>query len=43
MKEETKVKVLKKVIREGIDSGIAESFDAKIHLETLKADKRKNG
>lgn len=43
MEEETKVKAMKKAIREGIDSGIAENFDAKKHLETLKADKRKNG
>lgn len=34
---------LKNAIQEGIDSGIAENFDAKRHLKTLKADKKKNG
>ncbi|WP_277633021.1 type II toxin-antitoxin system ParD family antitoxin [Avrilella dinanensis] len=41
--EENKVKILKKAIQEGIDSGIARNFDPKKHLEELKANKRKNG
>jgi len=35
--EENKRLVLKKAIQEGIDSGIANDFDAKLHLESLKA------
>lgn len=41
--EENKIKVLKNTIHEGIDSGIAKNFNPKKHLETLKANKRKNG
>lgn len=41
--EENRVKVLKNAIQEGIDSGIAKKFSPKKHLETLKANKRKNG
>lgn len=41
--EENKLQILKNAIQEGIDSGIAEDFDARKHLETLKASKRKNG
>ncbi|MEA5406025.1 type II toxin-antitoxin system ParD family antitoxin [Arcicella sp. DC2W] len=41
--EENKTQILKNAIQEGIDSGIAKNFDAKKHLETLKANKRKNG
>ncbi|RNC66280.1 type II toxin-antitoxin system ParD family antitoxin [Proteiniphilum sp. X52] len=41
--EENKAQVLKNAIQEGIDSGIAKNFDAKKHLEILKADKKKNG
>lgn len=41
--EENKVKVLKNAIQEGIDSGIAEDFDPKKHLEVLKANKKLNG
>lgn len=41
--EENKIKVLKMAIREGIDSGIAKNFDAKKHLQKLKANKKKNG
>lgn len=41
--EETKVFALKSAIQEGIDSGIAHDFDAKKHLESLKAKKRSNG
>lgn len=43
MEEKTKVKALKKAIQEGQDSGVVENFDAKNYLETLKANKRKNG
>lgn len=41
--EENKLQILKNAIQEGIDSGIAENFNARKHLETLKASKRKNG
>lgn len=41
--EENKVQALKNAIQEGIDSGIAKSFDAKKHLEALKVNKMKNG
>lgn len=41
--EENKIQILKNAIQEGIDSGIAKNFDPKKHLETLKANKRKNG
>lgn len=40
--EENKIAALKKAIKEGIESGIAENFDPKQHLEALKA-KKKNG
>jgi antitoxin ParD1/3/4 len=40
--EENKIQALKNAIQEGIDSGVAKDFDAKKHLENLKA-KRKNG
>lgn len=40
--EENKIAALKKAINEGIESGIAENFDPKQHLELLKA-KRRNG
>lgn len=40
--EENKLIILKRAIQDGIDSGSAENFDAKKHLESLKA-KRKNG
>jgi len=40
--EENRIRVLKTAIQEGIDSGIAKNFDAKKHLETLKA-RKKNG
>lgn len=40
--EENKITALKKSIIEGIDSGIAENFNAKKHLKQLKAVK-KNG
>ena len=38
--EENKVKALKKLIQEGIDSGIAEDFNPEKHLELLKANKK---
>ncbi|MBW1618849.1 MULTISPECIES: type II toxin-antitoxin system ParD family antitoxin [Empedobacter] len=41
--EEDKIQLLKNSIQEGIDSGIAEDFDAKKHLETLKAKIKNNG
>lgn len=41
--EESKVQILKSEIQEGIDSGIAENFDPKKHLEMLKANKKING
>lgn len=34
--EESKVKLLKSAIEEGIDSGQVENFDAENHLESLK-------
>ncbi|MBU3662909.1 MAG: type II toxin-antitoxin system ParD family antitoxin [Bacteroidetes bacterium] len=39
--EETRAIALKNAIQEGIDSGIANDFDPKKHLQELKA-KRKN-
>lgn len=41
--EENKIKALKNAIQEGIDSGIAKSFNPEKHLASLKASKRKNG
>ncbi len=41
--EEHKVMALKNAIQEGINSGLAKNFNAKKHLENLKANKRKNG
>ncbi len=41
--EESKIDALKKAIDDGIKSGIAKNFNAKKHLETLKANKKKNG
>lgn len=41
--EESKIVALKKAIEEGFESGLAKNFDAKKHLEKLKAGKRKNG
>jgi antitoxin ParD1/3/4 len=40
--EENRIAVLKKAIAEGFDSGTVKKFDAKKHLEKLKAAKRKN-
>ncbi|WP_026839489.1 type II toxin-antitoxin system ParD family antitoxin [Gillisia sp. JM1] len=41
--EESKVIVLRNAIQEGIDSGIANDFEPKSHLESLKAKKNANG
>ena len=41
--EEIKIVALKKAIDDGIKSGIAKNFNAKNHLATLKANKKKNG
>jgi antitoxin ParD1/3/4 len=38
--EENKVIILKNAIKEGIESGIAENFNPRKHLESLKAEKR---
>ena len=40
--EENKIIILKKTVQDGLDSGRAENFDPKKHLESLKG-KRKNG
>lgn len=41
--EESKVNLLKNAVQDGIDSGIAQDFDPKKHLESLKAEKHSNG
>ena len=41
--EESRIIVLKNAINEGIESGVAQHFDANKHLELLKANKLKNG
>ena len=41
--EEAKFITLKNAINEGLESGKAENFEAKKHLEKLKIAKRKNG
>ena len=41
--EESKVIALKNAIQEGIDSGIADHFDPKNHLQALKARRKING
>lgn len=38
--EENSLKILRNAINEGINSGIAENFDPKQHLEVLKANKK---
>lgn len=40
--EENRIIALKKEIQEGIDSGIAKDFNAKKHLQSLKARKKAN-
>lgn len=37
--EENKLLILKKAIKEGVESGRAENFDPQKHLESLKAKK----
>ena len=39
--EENRIQILKTAIQEGLDSGTAKDFDARKHLEMLKANKRK--
>lgn len=39
--EESKIIALKKAINAGIESGIAENFDPKKHLESVKATKKR--
>ena len=41
--EENKVQILKNAIQDGIESGIAEDFDPKKHLEGLKTKLKSNG
>lgn len=41
--EESKVTALKRVIKEGVNSGIAHDFIPKKQLESLKAKKHSNG
>ncbi|MGY5351131.1 type II toxin-antitoxin system ParD family antitoxin [Wenyingzhuangia sp. IMCC45533] len=41
--EETRIIALKNAINEGIESGIAEEFNPKKHLESLKTKNRLNG
>lgn len=38
--EENKITALKKAINDGMESGMAENFNPKQHLESLKAKKR---
>ena len=41
--EENKIQILKNAIQEGIDSGIAEDFNPKKHLQALKTRLKSNG
>ncbi len=41
--DENRINALKTAIKEGLDSGISKEFNAKKHLESLKANKQKNG
>jgi len=41
--EESKILALRKAINDGIESGLALDFDAKKHLEMLKAKRKGNG
>ena len=41
--EENKIQILKNAIQEGIDSGLAEDFNPKKHLEGLKTRLKSNG
>ncbi|MDL2144202.1 type II toxin-antitoxin system ParD family antitoxin [Flavobacterium tructae] len=38
--EENRLLILKKAVQDGLDSGRAENFDVRKHLESLKANKR---
>ena len=40
LEKEFRIDILKKSIEEGCESGLALDFDAKMHLEQLKASKR---
>jgi hypothetical protein len=40
LEEENEITIIKKAINDGIESGTAENFDPKQHLESLKAKKR---
>lgn len=41
--EETKIVVLRKALKEGINSGVVKNFDAKKHLAKLKSVRKNNG
>ena len=41
--EENKIQILRNAIQEGIDSGIAEDFNPKKHLQALKTRLKSNG
>lgn len=41
--EESKLNALKKAIRDGIESGVANDFNPSEHLQSLKAKRLKNG
>ena len=43
LEEESEIIVLQNAIQEGIDRGIAQDFNPKKHLESLKAKKLSNG
>jgi antitoxin ParD1/3/4 len=40
--EETKIAILQKAMKDGIDSGLAKDFNAKKHLANLKTARRNN-
>ena len=40
LEEENKITIIKKAIKDGIESGTSENFNSKQHLESLKAKKR---
>ncbi len=41
--QENKATALRAAIKEGLESGVAKGFNAKKHLNAMKADKRRNG
>lgn len=41
--EENRIQVLRNAVQEGLDSGIALSFDPKKHLESLNSGRKANG